>query len=468
MHLHPVEQRSGDRLGDVAPSRRTAPRTGRGRRRGSGRGRCGSARGRAPRAAPRDGSPRQSAPTLSISSSIITGFFVPASFSARTIRPGSAPTYVRRWPRISASSCTPPSETRTNFRPSARATDSPSEVLPTPGGPTSVRIAPDPRPVALGEPALRAGACGPPGTRRSGPSRPRGPSWSASRTRRASAMSRLSSVRTFHGSSVIQSRYVRIHPYSGDCSEVRSEPAELALGLLADVVGHPGLRRSSRGASRPRPQPSSSPSSLADRRHLLAQDQLALALLEALADLVADLAPSPRTSASVSFAQREHQLQAALDVDRLEDLDLPLEARGRASSRPMSRDLPGIVDPAEELGDRRASPRASTMLSIVARYSRASVSARSDARLVRDRLELDPRRLAGAGHADADRRRGAGRGSPSASVPPRRICRGPRSSRSSRRGVAPRLDARHEHEQAVVVVRSRGVDRRPWPRATPT
>src|SRR6185369_15658511 len=61
---------------------------------------------------------------------------------ARTSRPGSAPTYVRRWPRISASSRTPPSDTRTNFRPSARATDSPSEVLPTPGGPTSASTAP--------------------------------------------------------------------------------------------------------------------------------------------------------------------------------------------------------------------------------------------------------------------------------------------------------------------------------------
>src|ERR1700704_4635053 len=61
---------------------------------------------------------------------------------ARTIRPGSAPTYVRRWPRISASSRTPPSDTRTNLRPMARATDSPSDVLPTPGGPTSASTAP--------------------------------------------------------------------------------------------------------------------------------------------------------------------------------------------------------------------------------------------------------------------------------------------------------------------------------------
>ena len=48
--------------------------------------------------------------------------------------------YVRRWPRISASSRMPPSEMRWNVRPSARAMERPSEVLPTPGGPTKHRI----------------------------------------------------------------------------------------------------------------------------------------------------------------------------------------------------------------------------------------------------------------------------------------------------------------------------------------
>ena len=70
---------------------------------------------------------------------------VPASRSARTSRPGRAPMYVRRWPRISASSRTPPSDMRTNLRPVARAIDSPIEVLPVPGGPISVRMAPERR-----------------------------------------------------------------------------------------------------------------------------------------------------------------------------------------------------------------------------------------------------------------------------------------------------------------------------------
>src|SRR5205809_683410 len=50
------------------------------------------------------------------------------------IWPGRAPMYVRRWPRISASSRTPPSDMRTNFRPVAFAMDIPRDVLPTPGG----------------------------------------------------------------------------------------------------------------------------------------------------------------------------------------------------------------------------------------------------------------------------------------------------------------------------------------------
>ena len=65
-----------------------------------------------------------------------TGLFEPAWCIPWMMRPGIEPTYVRRWPRISASSFTPPSERRTNLRPRALAMDLPSDVLPTPGGPT--------------------------------------------------------------------------------------------------------------------------------------------------------------------------------------------------------------------------------------------------------------------------------------------------------------------------------------------
>ncbi len=69
-----------------------------------------------------------------------TGLFEPAVLTDWMIRPGSAPMYVRRWPRISASSWMPPRLIRTNLRPIARATLLPSDVLPTPGGPTKARI----------------------------------------------------------------------------------------------------------------------------------------------------------------------------------------------------------------------------------------------------------------------------------------------------------------------------------------
>ena len=62
--------------------------------------------------------PGSRAPSLSISSSMKTGFFGPTRRMPWMIRPGSAPMYVRRWPRISASSRTPPSDTRMNSRPS--------------------------------------------------------------------------------------------------------------------------------------------------------------------------------------------------------------------------------------------------------------------------------------------------------------------------------------------------------------
>jgi len=45
-----------------------------------------------------------------------TGFLVPTRRMPWMTRPGSAPMYVRRCPRISASSRTPPSETRMNSR----------------------------------------------------------------------------------------------------------------------------------------------------------------------------------------------------------------------------------------------------------------------------------------------------------------------------------------------------------------
>ena len=78
--------------------------------------------------------------TLSISSRINTGFDDLAFFMFCIIRPGIAPMYVLRCPRISASSLKPPNAIRTYLRLSAEAIDFPREVFPTPGGPTKHSI----------------------------------------------------------------------------------------------------------------------------------------------------------------------------------------------------------------------------------------------------------------------------------------------------------------------------------------
>ena len=88
------------------------------------------------------GSPRQSLPILSISSSRNTGFILLALLIPWIMRPGIEPIYVLRWPRISLSSRTPPKDIRTNLRPMARAMDLAKEVFPTPGAPAKQSTGP--------------------------------------------------------------------------------------------------------------------------------------------------------------------------------------------------------------------------------------------------------------------------------------------------------------------------------------
>ena len=66
---------------------------------------------------------------------MITGLDEFAFIIPFIIRPGIAPIYVLRCPRISASSCTPPNDMRTYFRFKADAIERPNDVFPTPGGP---------------------------------------------------------------------------------------------------------------------------------------------------------------------------------------------------------------------------------------------------------------------------------------------------------------------------------------------
>ncbi len=81
-----------------------------------------------------DGSPRKSVLILSTSSRQKTGLLVLAFFRDWMIFPGRAPMYVRRWPRISASSRTPPRRGARNCAPGP-GHGLGSDVLPTPAVP---------------------------------------------------------------------------------------------------------------------------------------------------------------------------------------------------------------------------------------------------------------------------------------------------------------------------------------------
>ena len=125
------------------------------------------------------------------------------------------------------------------------------------------------------------------------------------------------------------------------------EPAELALGLLAHVVGHLGLRDLRAvllddGAL-------VLAELLADRVHLLAQEVLALLLLGAGLDVLAD-APAHLQLGEPLALEADGELEPLDDVERLEQLDLLLEGQvGRVAGRVGER--AGLADRADERRD---------------------------------------------------------------------------------------------------------------------
>ena len=146
--------------------------------------------------------------------------------------------------------------------------------------------------------------------------------WSSSRIRRARSRSRSSLVCSFQGSEMIQSRYVRMTPYSaaagGSFSRRESSRvaalrassgrffASIRLAQLVDLrlllVALAEL--------------------VLDRLQLLAEEVLALALVDLARDLRLDLRAELRHLELAVQDQRD-RAQALLDVDRLEQL-LPL------------------------------------------------------------------------------------------------------------------------------------------------
>ena len=216
--------------------------------------------------------------------------------------------------------------------------DSPIEVLPVPGGPISVRIAPErlsgsiPRSCAqlahgqvLDDAVLDVLEAGVVGVE------------DLARVRGIEPLVRA--LRPRHGDEPVEVRA----DHRGLAARLAHplEPVELALGLLADGVGHPGL-----GDLRPvllDDRRVVLAELLADRVHLLAQDVLALLLLGARLDVVADALAHLQLGQPLAL-EAQGQLEPLDDVDRLEQLDLLLEGEvGRVA---------GGVGERAGLGDR--------------------------------------------------------------------------------------------------------------------
>ena len=129
------------------------------------------------------------------------------------------------------------------------------------------------------------------------------------------------------------------------------EAVELALGLLAHLVGHARL-----GDLRPVLLDDRAvvlAELLADRVELLAQDVLALLLLDARVHVVAD-APAHLHRGEPLALEPERQLQPLGDVDRLQQLDLLLEGDLRR--------VAGGVGQRARLGDRADEGRDATVV----------------------------------------------------------------------------------------------------------
>ena len=125
------------------------------------------------------------------------------------------------------------------------------------------------------------------------------------------------------------------------------EPAELALRLLAHVVGHAGV-----GDLRAVLVDDGGlvlAELLADRVHLLAQEVLALLLLRARLDVVADAAADLQLGQPLAL-QANGELEPLGDVERLQQLDLVREGQvGRVAGA--VRERAGLGDRAEERAD---------------------------------------------------------------------------------------------------------------------
>ena len=125
------------------------------------------------------------------------------------------------------------------------------------------------------------------------------------------------------------------------------EAAELALGLLAHLVGHAGVFDLLAVLVDDRAVVLAELA--ADRLHLLAQHVLALLLADAVLDVLADLAAHLQLGQALAL-EPQRLLQALGDVERLQDLELLLEGQVGGVARGVG-ERAGLGDGAQPGGD---------------------------------------------------------------------------------------------------------------------
>ena len=170
---------------------------------------------------------------------------------------------------------------------------------------------------------------------------------------RASTTSSDSSERLPHGISNTVSSHVRIHPCSGLCSLVRSSLSTSRSIAVAHVVGQHQLGELGAVLGDDVVGVAALAQLLADRVHLLTQQELALRLVHALGDAVADLLRHLELGQRLAHPG-QRLLEARLGVERLEQLDLALDRQVGRPARGVGQRA-GVVDAGEGVGDARVA-----------------------------------------------------------------------------------------------------------------
>ena len=174
----------------------------------------------------------------------------------------------------------------------------------------------------------------------------------------------MSSLRSPHGSSKMRSSHVRIHACSGDWALIRSKRSS-SLATKFHAVGR--VERLELGAELADDVVVALAELLADRRQLLAQQQLALLLVDALADVVADRLGDLQLGQVVAGPGEDRSTRSD-DVDGAQHDEAAAPRRTRPRSPTASASSPG--------SRRCAGSRAGAASGAVRRSARAWRAAR--------------------------------------------------------------------------------------------